>query len=145
MPEQGLVTGVSGNMLSVQMAPLSTCGSCTACDARKRSELTIEIENTCHAAPGDLVLVEMEQSILAGSLIFYGIPLLAFTVGILLGTWAAPRFVSPSWQEPATAMLAILFLLLSYGGIRLAGPLIKRHIRFPTVAEILPRDETEHI
>ncbi len=141
MPEKGLVTNVSGNMISVKMFPLSSCGTCTVCDARKRSELTIEIENTCNAKIGGHVSVEMGQSILAGALIFYGIPLLAFAVGILLGAWIGSSFTPVHWKEPMMIILGISFLLISYGGIRLADWRIRRYGRFPTATAILSSDE----
>ncbi len=140
MAEEGLVTKITKNMLTIEMSPLSNCGSCKACSAHRRSSTEIEVENTCNASVGDCVFVKMEQTILAGAIIFYGIPLLAFAVGILLGWMIAPMLVSESLQEPVMAAIGIFFLLISYLCIRLANPLIKRYICFPTVISIIPKD-----
>ncbi len=70
MTEKGLVTKLSGKSMCVKMFPLTSCGECKACDAHKRSDMTIEIENTCNASVGDYVSVDMKETILAGAVIF---------------------------------------------------------------------------
>ncbi len=140
MSERGLVTKVSGKSMSVKMFPLTSCGECKACDAHRRSDMTIEIENTCNASVGDYVSVDMKETILAGAFIFYGIPLIAFAIGILLGWIISPGLVSESLREPVTAVAGIGFLLISYLGIRLADPLIKSHTTFPVATAIIPNE-----
>ncbi|MFT4146235.1 MAG: SoxR reducing system RseC family protein [Mobilitalea sp.] len=140
MSEKGLVTKVSGKSMSVKMFPLTSCGECKACDAHRRSNMTIEIENTCNASLGDYVSVDMKETILAGAVIFYGIPLIAFAVGIFLGWIIAPSLVSESLREPITAIAGISFLLISYLCIRLADPLIKSRTTFPVATAIISND-----
>lgn len=140
MSEKGLVTKISEKNMSVKMFPLTSCGECKACDAHRRSDMTIEIENTCKASVGDYVAVDMKETILAGAVIFYGIPLIAFAVGILLGWIITPGLVSESLREPVTAMTGISFLLISYLCIRLADPLIKNRTTFPIATAIIPNE-----
>ena len=140
MTEKGLVTKLSGKSMCVKMFPLTSCGECKACDAHKRSDMTIEIENTCNASVGDYVSVDMKETILAGAVIFYGIPLMAIIIGILLGWLITPGFVSESLREPVTAAIGVSFLLLSYLCIRLADPLIKSHTTFPVSTAIISND-----
>ncbi|MGF7145567.1 positive regulator of sigma E activity [Anaerotaenia torta] len=80
--------------------------------------MTIEIENTCNASVGDYVSVDMKETILAGAVIFYGVPLMAFAAGILLGWIITPGLVSESLREPVTAAVGVGFLLISYLCIR---------------------------
>ncbi len=137
MSERGLVTKVSGKSMCVKMFPLTSCGECKACDAHRRSDMTIEIENTCNASVGDYVYVDMKETILAGAVIFYGIPLMAFAVGLLLGWMITPSLVSESLQEPVTAAVGVSFLLMSYLCIRFAAPLIKSRTAFPVATAII--------
>ncbi len=137
MSEKGLVTKVSGKSMCVKMFPLTSCGECKACDAHRRSAMTIEIDNTCNASVGDYVSVDMKETILAGAVIFYGIPLMAFIVGIMLGWMITPNLVSESLQEPVTAAAGVSFLLISYLCIRLADPLIKNRTAFPVATAII--------
>ncbi len=140
MSEKGLVTRVSGRSMCVKMFPLTSCGECKACDVHRNSAMTIEIDNTCNASVGDYVAVDMKETILTGAVIFYGIPLLAFAVGILMGWFITPCLVSESLREPVTAVMGLSFLLLSYLGIRLADPLIKKHTTFPVATAIVSKD-----
>ena len=137
MSEKGLVTRVSEKTMSVKMFPLTSCGECKACDAHRNSAMTIEIDNSCNASVGDYVAVDMKETILAGSVIFYGIPLLTFVIGIFLSWSITPGLVSESLREPITAVTGIGFLIISYLGIRWADPLIKKHTTFPIATAIV--------
>lgn len=145
MTEKGLVTKVTGKSISVKMFPLTNCGECKACDAHRRSSTTIEIENNCNASVGDYVSVQIKETILSGAIIFYGIPLLAFLVGILLGWMLTPIIVPESLQEPITAVIGIVFLLITYLGIRIAEPFIKKCVTMPMIITVLSDDSEQNI
>lgn len=89
---------------------------------KNRGPVRIPVENTLNAQPGDIVeLSERSAFLLRLSFIQYGLPLLGFTGGILLG-W---RF-----QPSGTAMPTELWqFILGLVGLSLAGILGFRRAR----------------
>lgn len=81
MYETGIVEKISNNRAAVRIKRSSACGkSCASCSAGCRlGFISVEIENTAGAQPGDMVLLSTEtKKVLGAGLAVYIVPLLAF-------------------------------------------------------------------
>lgn len=89
MKEIGIIKEVKGKRASVIIQRSAACGDCGACQVGKE-KMTMEANayNTIGAKEGDKVEVEMEfVNVLKASFILYGIPLVLFIIGILMGEY----------------------------------------------------------
>jgi len=90
MKKVGLVIELRGKDVLIRAERESSCGSCagkSACgtlgswnmDKREKNQYDIQLPNTLHAKQGDIVTVEVpDQLILTASMMYYGLPVLAF-------------------------------------------------------------------
>jgi len=104
LKKSGVVIAVEGSDVVIRSQRESSCGSCagkSACgtlgsweqSAKKEkdnNEFDIRLPNTLHAVDGDVVTVEVPDSlILTASLMFYGVPVFAFLVCGAVGSQLA--------------------------------------------------------
>jgi len=105
MRKQGVVVAIEGKDAVIRSEKESSCGSCagkSSCgtlgswDVQKKNknQLDVILPNILHAQVGDVVTVEVpDQLILKASLMFYGLPVLAFmlcgALGFSLAEWFA--------------------------------------------------------
>lgn len=87
--DRGLVIARHGDVVMVRLQPQDGCMSCALaqfCVGSKESSPTVRATAPSEIAQGDLVEVSIDDSIiLKASAIMYGIPLVAFLVGVLGG------------------------------------------------------------
>ncbi|WP_026893952.1 SoxR reducing system RseC family protein [Clostridiisalibacter paucivorans] len=88
MDQIGHVISVDGRFAEVDVRRTSSCGeNCAHCGGGcSVPSIRVNIENKLNASIGDYVEIEMEaKTILKGSMILYGIPLLLLVLGIVIG------------------------------------------------------------
>ena len=127
--EKGKVVRVEGDKAEVLFKRSSACGNCHACGMLKdMSEITVTVENTMGAEPGDTVTVEMpNSSIFKGSLAAYVFPLVMLIAGALLGYYvlAAPLGMLP---DLAAAIFALAFTAIAFLALKLLEPVFAKKL-----------------
>jgi sigma-E factor negative regulatory protein RseC len=127
--DRGLVVARRGNVVTVQVQPQEGCASCALsefCVGSKQDTPTVKATASSEIAQGDIVEVSLDDSLLLkATAIIYGIPLVAFLVGVL-GGYLYVTLVLPS---PAVSMAVPViagFLMLIPGVLvsRRAGELL---------------------
>ena len=112
---KGVVTETKGDLATVTILRREACGECRACLAGMTTKnMDIEAKNLCDAEVGDWVELELrDNAFFHAVMIMYGIPLVTFFVGVLLGYFV----ISPMIPIPApltSLALGIIFVLLTY-------------------------------
>ncbi len=87
MAEKGVVINIKKNLAVVKMTRQEACAKCKACIAgMEEKDMFIEAENACGAQVNDWVEVEIApDGFINAVLIMYGIPFVAFMIGVGLG------------------------------------------------------------
>lgn len=97
--DQGFVVERRGNIVTVRIQPQEGCSSCALsefCVGSKQDSPTVKATASDDIKQGDAVEVTLDGSLLLrATAIMYGIPLLAFLAGVLVGyLWAAVAAMS---------------------------------------------------
>ncbi len=89
--EVGEVINKDGNNLVVKMQRTEACAKCRACSAgMKKEDMIIKAENICNAEIGNKVDVVLDNAnFMKATLIMYGIPFIAFMIGVFGGYYGA--------------------------------------------------------
>lgn len=116
--DEGIVVARDGDMVTVELQPREGCVSCSLaqfCSGSKGSVASLRATAGTDIRRGDIVEVALDDSVvLKASLALYGIPLVAFLAGVLIG-YGLSFLV---WQGTAMAILLPVmggFLLLIPG------------------------------
>jgi positive regulator of sigma E activity len=101
VPETGRVIKLDRDMAVVLLNPEKSCKGCGAAAiglCKPSGDITmLTVRNTKHAVPGDTVTVALDKRIhRKGFLLAYGIPLLCFFAGSMLGYVINREFSIPS-------------------------------------------------
>lgn len=120
---RGLVKEMKGDLLTVRIVRREACGECRAClSGMMENDMDIEAKNLCDAEVGDWVELELQENAFMNAvLILYGIPLIGFFAGILLGYFV----VGPVLHLPeslAAVAFGLLGIFLCYLWIRSQNP-----------------------
>lgn len=120
---KGVVTEENSGMVKVHIIRQEACGHCKACfSGYMEQDMDIDAKNLCDAEIGDWVELELQDNaFLKAVLISYGIPLVGFFAGMLLGHF----LVSPLLPLPdgvVSFALGMLGVLLCYGWIKSQNP-----------------------
>ena len=83
--EIAVVQSVSGGRLSLLFSANEACAQCGVCRQSDRPNPLLEMENTIGARPGDRVLVVLGYSKMRISIFLFGLPCLAFLMGLTAG------------------------------------------------------------
>ena len=140
--EIGLVTALEGSKAVVTMERKEACAKCRACSAGiEGKEMIIRALNLCEAKEGDYVEVMLDNSnFLKAAAIMYGIPFLAFMLGIFIGYYGALALFG-SYAEICGTVLGILFVALSYGWIKSKESTWKKGNYIPKAVAIANKKE----
>lgn len=92
--EVGEVIGKENNRLIIRMQRTEACAKCRACTAgMKKEDMIIKAENMCNAEIGNKVDVIIDNAnFMKATLIMYGIPFIAFMIGIFVGYYGADKY-----------------------------------------------------
>lgn len=119
MAQYGTVMQVRDESMIVKIERHEACQKCGACShAHESKEMSIEVVNKCQADVGDLVEIFLPtEHFLKAAWIMYGLPFLAFMIGIAFG-WILERaiFVNVS-KEPLMLISGFLFMVVTFGCI----------------------------
>ncbi|GAB4388113.1 MAG: hypothetical protein Kow0025_05430 [Thermodesulfovibrionales bacterium] len=121
MEEIGIVTSVDGPMAKVSVQRKSVCDQCTAGTCHLTQDgAELEAINVAKAQVGQKVKVVLKPvAYLKGSLIVYGIPVLALILGAVVGREALPRYFEGMDPDAASAILAFAAFGLSFLGVKI--------------------------
>ncbi len=113
--EVGEVINIEGKKLVVKMERKEACAKCRACTAgMKKEDMLIRAENMCSADIGDKVDVVLDNSnFMKATLIMYGIPLVAFLIGVFSGYYGALEMGIKNGELIGIA-LGVILVLVSY-------------------------------
>jgi len=114
--EEGTVVEVSGDMAQVLLRRSRLCEGCGSCCVLvDEKTMLAEAENGLGAKQGDRVLVDLPKGAsIRAAYILYGIPLLAFLVGLGLGALLGSAVFGGGGTVILGLVFAFAFLALSF-------------------------------
>lgn len=119
MVEKGHIVDIKDGIAKIELIRNNMCGKCHMCEIGSNNRMIIETEADNNDKIGDTVSLEMkETSMLKASLIMYGIPLLFFFAGVLLGYIISEIFSANNLAQAIEAVFGILFTAISFLGIK---------------------------
>ncbi|KXL51677.1 positive regulator of sigma(E), RseC/MucC [Anaerotignum neopropionicum] len=120
---KGLVTKEDGNMLKVHIVRKEACGHCRAClSGMMENDMDIDARNLCDAEVGDWVELELQDNaFLYAVLISYGMPLIAFFIGLFVGYFVVSPFI-PLPQSLVSFIFGAVCVLSCYAWIKSQNP-----------------------
>jgi len=122
LEEEGIVLELSDDQAVVAVTAGSACDKCPSASIchSDGDRKTITALNPHKAKPGDRVYVVMHsQMYLKGTIIVYGIPMVLFIAGAILGNYMAGTYF-PGWNaDLMAAACGTLLLVLSFGAAKI--------------------------
>jgi sigma-E factor negative regulatory protein RseC len=119
--ETGIVTKVHGNMASVLVQKKSSCDGCSVQGACESTAEGMEMDalNPVHASEGQKVKVSItSQAYLKGSMIVYGLPLVIFIAGAIMGKNIGEDYFKDMNSDLVAAITGFSALILSLLGVK---------------------------
>jgi sigma-E factor negative regulatory protein RseC len=139
--EVGVVTETDGVMAKVIIQKKGACEGCSVQETCKPTEKGMEIEvlNTVQARVGQTVRVSIgAYSYLKSSMIAYGIPLVFFIGGAILGKNAGDRYFTDLNSDLVAAIAGFVSLIISLLFIKLFSGHAGSKIEYkPHIEEII--------
>lgn len=113
--EVGEVIGKESGKLIVRMERKEACAKCRACTAgMKKEDMIIRAENVCNAEVGNKVDIVLDNAdFMKATLIMYGIPFVAFMVGIFGGYYGALK-MGINNSEVVGVVAGIVLVIVTY-------------------------------
>jgi len=121
MAEKGVVIELKNDLAVIKMKRTEACSKCRACiSGMSEKEMIMEADNQCNAQVGDWVELELaENGFFFAVMIMYGIPLVAFLVGILLTYFIfIPKLMPLTNPDLPSFVVGLLFTGIAYLWIR---------------------------
>ncbi|MEG0013960.1 MAG: SoxR reducing system RseC family protein [Cellulosilyticaceae bacterium] len=105
----GRVEQVDGDLVTVSIERQDMCGECHACEVvGEIKKCTIKCHNLCKGKSGELVEIELENTLfLKATALMYGIPLIGLLVGLGVG-FLMPSHMGEQTREVMMAALGLL-------------------------------------
>jgi len=115
MREKAIVISKKKDRAQVEIVRTSACDGCKGCSVGTSGKpLRVWVKNPINAKVGQSVAVELEASkLLSATFIAYGIPLLAFLIGLALA-YKVSEFFNITAVEPFALIIGFGFMLLSF-------------------------------
>lgn len=111
--ERGRVVRTSPEVAEVEIVPSAKCKKCCACEISGSGKILIEADNPIAAQIGDVVEVQISSSAKnLFPLIFLGIPILFFFIGITTGN---------NFSESYGIILGFVFMAVGFLLVLVAG------------------------
>lgn len=136
--EIGEVIGTEDGRLVVRMQRTEACAKCRACTAGlKKEDMIIHAENICGASVGNKVDVVLDNAdFMKATLIMYGIPFVAFMLGVFAGFYGSARFGMGN-NELWGILLGVVLVLVSYGIIHTREDKFKKGNYVPKAIKVV--------
>ncbi|MDL1969372.1 MAG: SoxR reducing system RseC family protein [Candidatus Desulfofervidaceae bacterium] len=136
--EIGTVVETWNQKAKVMVKRSSECERCKAsglCGMLNKQYMVLEAENPLGAKKGQKVVVSLtSEEELKAAFIVYGIPVIGFFIGALLGCWLNIG----NNQNLSVFFFSILFLVLAFGGVKIYSKRYEHTSFFkPVVTNIL--------
>jgi sigma-E factor negative regulatory protein RseC len=139
--ETGIVTKTEGIMARILVQKRGTCEGCAATSVCESSEKGMEIEalNPVHAKVGQTVKVSIKpQTYLKGTMLVYGLPLVALISGAILGKNIGEEYFKGIDSDVVAAILGFGLLIITFFLIKLWSKKTETKIEYkPIIEEIL--------
>ncbi|NLZ52210.1 MAG: SoxR reducing system RseC family protein [Thermoanaerobacteraceae bacterium] len=115
MREKAIVIGNKKNRVQVEIRRSTACDGCKGCSVgRNGKPLRVWAKNSIGARVGQTVEIELSAAtFLSATLIAYGIPLLAFLLGIFLG-FKVSEPLNISSVEPFSFFMGLILMSFSF-------------------------------
>ncbi|MDO5299875.1 MAG: SoxR reducing system RseC family protein [Clostridia bacterium] len=141
MTNKGIVTEVSGDLLTIVFERPEACGECHNCMRGSEDCAKHTITLRGHADKGDVVEVEMDDShVMAASALAYLIPLAGFIAGLAVG-WALRGTVPGFNEELLMALCAIVGTGIAYLVMRALDPHFSKGRWEPKIVSVSKQTE----
>lgn len=115
MREIGQVIKIENGYAKVQIKRTEACAKCGACDMGKSKSIEFLAKNSISAKVGDKVEIETQTAnVLKASFIMYGVPLIFFLIGTLLGYYIANILGMFQWSNLIGFITGVVLTLISY-------------------------------
>lgn len=141
MKNKGIVTDVSGEMLTIVFDRPEACGECHNCmrGSEDCSKHTIHLRGK--ANKGDVVEVELDDShVMAASALAYLIPLAGFIAGLAIG-WALGGVFTAVNAELLMALFAVIGTAIAYLVMRALDPHFSKGRWEPRIISVIPSEK----
>ena len=139
--ETGIITKTDGAMAKVLVQKRGSCEGCAASGVCESSEQGMEIEalNPVQAKVGQQVKVSIKpQTYLRGAILVYGIPLVAFIAGVIIGKNIGEAYFKQINSDIVSVILGFAGFIISFLIIRLWSKKAETKIEYkPVIEEIL--------
>ena len=141
LEEEGVVLEVTEDRAVVALTGSSACDKCPSATVCKGDgdQKRITAINPFKAKAGDRVRVVMHsQMYLKGTILVYGVPMVLFIAGSVVGKFMADRYF-PTWNADLTAAgVGTLMLVLSFGAAKVWSKKVEGNETYlPVVEKIL--------
>ena len=141
LEEEGIVVETRDDRAVVAVTGASACDKCPSASVCKGDgdQKTLTAINPYNAKAGDRVRVVMHsQMYLKGTILVYGIPMVLFIGGAVLGKFMADRYFQ-AWNADLTAAgVGTFFLVLSFGAAKLWSRKVEGNEAYlPVIEKIL--------
>jgi len=111
MREKALVIANRGTQAKVKIIRSEACNKCGACSSDK--DIKVWAKNPLNARVGQSVEIEINPTtFLSAAMITYGMPLVAFVIGVILA-YTVGMFLSISITEPIALLAGLLTMGIS--------------------------------
>ncbi len=137
MKEIGQVIRIQNDDCQVEFARTSACESCGACMRFGEKSMTVTMENTLGAKPGDAVVVEMSaKSVIGAGMWAYVFPLFMLVIGAIVGKLVMPMLSIKG--DTMVAIIALAFVGISFLILKWLDPFFAKRKGFkPKMVEII--------
>jgi len=141
MEETGIVIRTEGVMATVRVQRKSACEGCAVKGACESTQEGMEIEafNPVKARVGQSVRISMKPyTYLKGTMIVYGLPLVLFIAGAILGKALGEQYITTMDSDVVAAICGFALLAISMIGIRLWSRRAETKTEYkPVIEEII--------
>jgi sigma-E factor negative regulatory protein RseC len=134
----GIVTKTDGIMAKVIVQKRGMCEGCTAKGTCEPTEQGMEIDamNPIRAEVGQTVQVSLKpQTYLKGSMLFYGLPLVIFIAGAILGKNIGEEYLKETSSDLVAAIAGFTALILSLLGVRMWSKKAETKLEYKPIIE----------
>jgi len=139
--ETGIVTKVNGVMAKLIVQKRGACEGCAVRGVCEPSEDGMEIEalNPVQAKVGQKVKLSIKpQTYLKGTILVYGVPLLAFIAGVIIGKNIGEAYFKEISSDIVSAILGFTALIISFLLVRTWSKKAETKIEYkPIIEEII--------
>ncbi|GBE05056.1 MAG TPA: hypothetical protein ENH31_00770 [Nitrospirae bacterium] len=141
MEETGVITQTEGDIAKVVVQKKSMCEGCSASSACKPSDKGMEIEalNPIQARVGQTVRVSLRpQAYMKGALFIYGLPLVAFIAGVIIGKNLGETYLTRINSDIVSFLGGIIAFILSFLVVKSWSRKAEKNLeQKPVIEEIL--------